>query len=414
MSSEDQQRIGILGGTFDPVHIGHLQMAVNAMTTFALDEVRFVPAYAPPHKKDKEDNAADRLAMLTAAVEGNPSFSVDYREMRAEKKRYSYDTVCSFREEFPQAKLFFIIGEDSLMDIRTWYRWRELLAMIPVIVCAREGVEGDLLTQVNALNEEGYCIQIAKGPSIPISSTQIRQSLAEGHDVRYFLPGTVYDYIASHRLYNMIGGEDEDLLRGVEQETLDFLETDDFPLMVEGLRQTLSAHRFRHVRSVVKTAIFLAKRYNADVERVRLAALLHDCAKGRERDYFSFLREKNILNEEDWNPSPLFHAFLGRYVARERYGVQDEEVLEAIASHTTGSPSMSLTAKIVYLADEIEPYRDFPFVVHLRRLSMENLDRAILSAMDASLRFLMQKGQVIDPASIFARNGMIRQQLNMK
>ena len=71
---------------------------------------------------------------------------------------------------------------------------------------------------------------------------------------------------------------------------------------------------------------------------------------------------------------------------------------------------MSLTAKIVYLADEIEPYRDFPFVVHLRRLSMENLDRAILSAMDASLRFLMQKGQVIDPASIFARNGMIRQQ----
>lgn len=409
MSSEEQRRIGILGGTFDPVHIGHLQMAENAMKTFSLDEVRFVPAYAPPHKTDKEDNAKDRLAMLTAALEGNPDFTVDLREMQAKKMRYSYETVCSFREDFPQAELFFIIGEDSLMDIRTWHRWQELLEMIPLIVCAREGVSGDLLLQARALNDEGYRVLIAKGPSVRISSTYIRQAFTEGQDVRYFLPGTVYDYIAARRLYGMTHGEDENFLQEVEKESLEFLVDPRIASMVNGLKKTLSAHRFRHVLSVVKTAAFLAKRYDADVKRVRLAALLHDCAKGREREYFQLLREKHILKEADWTPSPLFHAFLGRFVAREVYGIEDEEILQAIASHTAGSPSMSLMDKIVFLADEIEPYREYPFVVHLRSLSMENLDRAVLAGMDASLRFLMQKKQVIDPASLFARNALVRE-----
>lgn len=408
MSSEDRRRIGILGGTFDPVHIGHLQMAANAMATCSLDEVRFVPAYAPPHKKDKEDNAEDRLAMLTAALEDNPAFTVDSREMRARKKRYSLETVRSFREDFPQAELFFVLGEDSLMEIRTWHRWQELLAMIPIIVCPRGGVTGELLLQVKALNEEGYCVQIANGPSIAISSTQIREAFSKGGDLRYFLPNEVYNYIASHRLYGFTSGEDAAFLRGVQKESLDFLETEIFLPMVERLRSTLSAHRFRHVQSVARSAVFLAKLYDADVERVRLAALLHDCAKGREQEYFRQLHEKGILKAEDWMPAPSFHAYLGGFVAREVYGVQDNEVLEAIAAHTTGSSTMSQTAKIVFLADEIEPYRDFPFVVHLRALSMKNLDRAVLAGMDASLRFLMKKEQVIDPASLFARNALIK------
>ncbi len=408
MSSEDRRRIGILGGTFDPVHIGHLQMAANAMATFSLDEVRFVPAYAPPHKKDKEDNAEDRLAMLTAALEDNPAFTVDSREMRARKKRYSLETVRSFREDFPQADLFFVLGEDSLMAIRTWHRWQELLAMIPIIVCPRGGVTGDLLLQVKALNEEGYCVQIANGPSIAISSTQIREAFTKGEELRYFLPNEVYNYIASHRLYDFMSGEDVAFLRGVQKESLDFLETDVFLPMVERLRSTLSAHRFRHVQSVARSAVFLAKLYDADVERVRLAALLHDCAKGREQEYFRQLHEKGILKAEDWMPAPSFHAYLGGFVAREIYGVQDKEVLEAIAAHTTGSSTMSQTAKSVFLADEIEPYRDFPFVVHLRALSMKNLDRAVLAGMDASLRFLMKKEQVIDPTSLFARNALIK------
>ncbi len=411
MTTGRQRRIGILGGTFDPVHFGHLQMAVNAMETCALDEVRFVPAYAPPHKKDKEDNAEDRLAMLEAALQGNPAFIVDRREMEAKEKQYSYETVASFRKEFPDAALFFIMGEDSLMSIRTWYQWESLLSMIPVIVCARAEVPGDLIEQVQKLNAEGYCIQIAGGPGIDVSSTKIRQMLSEGREVRYLLPDAVSGYIYARHLYGASHSQEEAMfLKAVEDESLAFLDEGEFPAMVKRLRATLKPHRFRHVMRVVKTASFLARRYHCDLQKTRLAALLHDCAKSCERMYFSQLLEKGSVREEDWKPSPIFHAYLGQFVSRDIYGVEDPEVWEAIASHTTGSTHMSLLAKIVFLADEIEPHRNFPYVVYLREKSLENLDEAVLAGMNASLVFLLHSGSRIELSSITARNALLEQQ----
>ncbi|MDD7593291.1 MAG: nicotinate (nicotinamide) nucleotide adenylyltransferase [Peptoniphilaceae bacterium] len=399
--------IGILGGTFDPVHRGHLQLAQNAAEALHLKRVFFIPAYAPPHKQNREENADHRLRMLELAVEDEPLFCVDDREMRAHQTNYTVHTIQSLQAEMPDEHFYFILGEDSLRQIRTWYHWEELLSLVDVVVSSRPGVDGDVQKEVDVLNALGYHVLVADGPQLDISSTMIRERIATGRGIRQLVPEKVERYMRSYGLYTADEERiDADFLQGVLAESLDFLDHKPYSGWAKRLKKTLRPSRYRHTLGVVRSAAFLARRYGVDVEKARLAALLHDCAKHNERMYFDRLVACGRLSEEDWHPSPVFHATLGALVAEEFFEVDDGEIIHAIAGHTTGFPEMSLLDQLIYLADAIEPGRDYPGVMALREEAMRSLQGAVFTSMNDQLIHLLQTRQYIETMSLTSRNGI--------
>lgn len=173
--------------------------------------------------------------------------------------------------------------------------------------------------------------------------------------------------------------------------------------------ENIGLKRYEHSLRVMETAIELGKIYNVSIEQLRLAAYFHDCVKIREKTkLFELAKEYNFkLDPIMINNVELIHSELGALVAKERYGVEDLEVLNAIRYHTTGRRSMTDLEKIIFLADYIEPYRNFPGVEIVRKLAYEDLNQAILLSMDNTIKFLIEKRGLIHPRTIDARNDLI-------
>lgn len=198
---KDALRIGLFGGSFDPIHLGHLLVAENAYESLNLDRVDFLPAYHPPHKSGKENSAEERLAMLELAIKDNPHFSIDLREINSKSMRYSVDTIKEWKADHPNWKLFFIIGEDSLLSIDSWYHPRELLSLTSIIVARRLEVPGNLQKKIEQLREEGFDLTMIDRYTNSISSSQIREDVRQGRSIRYAVPPQVEKYIYQKRLY---------------------------------------------------------------------------------------------------------------------------------------------------------------------------------------------------------------------
>lgn len=198
-----QRRVGVLGGTFDPIHIGHLMMAEAVRCEYALDEVLFVPAKIPPHKlRQHVAPAADRLAMVRLAVADNPFFRVSTIEMERPGLSYTIDTVRALREVYADAALFFLVGTDVIWDMVNWERINELLGLCEFIAAQRPGCQPDLSAVIATFGEVGRRhIHPLATPELEISSTDIRERVRKGHSIRYVVPDAVAAYINEHRLY---------------------------------------------------------------------------------------------------------------------------------------------------------------------------------------------------------------------
>ena len=196
-------RIGILGGTFDPIHYGHLVIAEDARAYLHLDQVLFVPAYQPPHKPERAYSAfGHRVRMVGLALAGNPSFAVSLIEAERPGPSYTVDTLREFHRRLgPQASLFFIIGMDSLASILKWHRPAELLTLCRLVVAERAGYRVDLPALENALPEPRQRMDLIDTPELSISSTDLHRRVRHGLPIRYQLPPTVEQYVQEHRLY---------------------------------------------------------------------------------------------------------------------------------------------------------------------------------------------------------------------
>lgn len=199
-------RLGIFGGTFDPIHNGHLLLAETFREELRLDEVRFVPAAVPPHKQGDEITDGDkRVEMLKLSVASHPSFRVDKSELSRGGVSYTVDSLRRLREELPDAEIFFLMGGDSLEEFLTWKEPGEILKLaIPAV--ARRGSDAPLdwshLTDI-ATAERLAVIQQSQfvTPLVEISSTDIRRRRAAGRSIRYRLPRAVEEYVLAQRLY---------------------------------------------------------------------------------------------------------------------------------------------------------------------------------------------------------------------
>jgi len=186
------KRVGLFGGTFDPIHLGHLILAQAALEELDLDRLVFIPAEVSPYKKEHPPHVTpgDRLEMIRLAIDGESRFSVDDRELQREGPSYTIETVRSLMGDYPGVRFIYLIGADNVADLSGWQESDELKSLIDFAVFTRADTREEKMSDFPLIRRR-----------IDISSTEIRERLAKGHSVRYFLPPFVQDYITTHRLY---------------------------------------------------------------------------------------------------------------------------------------------------------------------------------------------------------------------
>lgn len=198
------KKIGIMGGTFDPVHNGHLLIAENACEQLSLDEVRFIPTGRSPHKQGKSiTDATHRLRMVELAIADNPSFVLDDRELRSDALSYSYITLENMQKEFPEDRLFFIMGGDSLRDFKTWYHPERICSCATLVAAIRDDCDQVHLKEyANELKRLYQAdVRLIQTPNLSVASSELRDRVAKNRSIRYQVPEDVRRYINRHHLY---------------------------------------------------------------------------------------------------------------------------------------------------------------------------------------------------------------------
>ncbi|MBQ1820820.1 MAG: nicotinate (nicotinamide) nucleotide adenylyltransferase [Clostridia bacterium] len=368
-----QNRIGVFGGSFHPVHNGHLSLARHAAEALGIERVLFVIDRIPPHKT-LAGGASDeeRLAILRLATEDDPLFSVETLELYREGTSYTVDTLRELKERYPDAELCFFMGSDMLNAFTNW-RSPEVISRLATLVCTvRTGQSGGERETADMLFERFGTKVILLDEVSPLSSTLVRDCIRDALPIQDMIPKKAEHYIYLHGCYA----------------------PEELRPMYERLHRELKPQRMEHTAYVIETAIALAARFGADPKKARLAALLHDCAK--------YLPEGLLLPYADTEPPmmPILHAPAGADYAKEVYGVSDPEVLEAIRLHTTGDANMTLLDKIIYLADMIEPSRSFEGVDEIRNASTP--DEMMRLALLRSIWYIKENGSQIHPATLRA------------
>jgi len=209
-----EEPIGLFGGTFDPIHYGHLRTAFELLQTLKLAQVRFLPTGSPPHRDAPLAASELRLQMVRAAVAGQPGFSVDDREIRRSGVSYSIDTVTELRAEHPQRSLCLLLGMDAFLGLPTWHRWRELFELCHVVVAHRPGWKAPMMGPLGQLMVDrgtGSVRELHGSPSgriyvqavtqLEIASTDLRSLITTGSDLRYLVPEPVRDLIVRTGCY---------------------------------------------------------------------------------------------------------------------------------------------------------------------------------------------------------------------
>lgn len=393
-------KIGIYGGTFNPPHLGHITAARTVFEMLKLDRLLIVPDGLPPHKElpPGSPTAEQRLALTRLAADYT---GLDSRvevldlELCRTGKSYTADTLARLHALYPEDELWLLMGADMFLTLHRWREPETILSLAGIAAFGRtEADTEDLFAAQRDYLYKTYPQARIFTLTIPgvvdISSTELRRQLAEGGGAGFLAPA-VYGLILRQGLY----GTNADLKR--------------LPLRV--LRPValsyLNHRRIPHVLGTEQEAIRLARRYGADVERARTAALLHDCTKRLNlEEQLELCRRYHIpLDDLERKTLKLLHAKTGAAIAREVFGV-DDEVYGAIWWHTTGHAGMTLLEKIIYLADYIEPSRDFPGVEKLRHVCYEELDRGLLLGLEMTVEEMNALGNPVHRATLAARDAL--------
>ena len=382
------ERIGIYGGTFNPPHIGHIQAAKQAVSLLGLSKLLLVPAYAPPHKSALPSNSPtprQRLEMLRIAVADSPKIEVSDLELIREGISYSVETVAQVRRDYPEAELVLFVGTDMFLSFDTWKNPDEILknASLGVFYRGEKGERSDIQEKKAELEARGARVYLVQNDVIPISSTQMRRLLAF-RCAGEFLPEGVLDYVREHRLYDSRADWKNLPMDRLEQVVISLLKPS----------------RVKHVLGCRDTAVELAKRWGADVTDAARAGILHDVTKAIDGPLQLTLCAAygKLLDDFSKRYPKTLHALTGSMVAKRIFG-ENEAVVSAIEFHTTGKADMTLLEKIIYVADYMEPNRDFPGVERLRELAFTDLDAALKLGLEMTLEHLGEQGVAVSPAS---------------
>ncbi len=378
-------KIGIYGGTFNPPHLGHMAAAIEVL---GLDKLILIPAAIPPHKQLPEatPEAHHRVAMtelMADAMQLPKVVEVSAMELEREGKSFTADTLAILKERYPDDELWLLMGTDMFLTLQNWYQPERICQLAGICAFGRTEQDGEAVfaPQREFLAEKynAKIITITLPGLVDISSTQLRDMLERGEGHKYLHPA-VHGYILMNGLY----GTHADLQHL------------DIPDLRACSYSMVRQKRVPHIRGTEEEAMRLAQHWGADVKLAQRAAILHDCTKYLELEPHKALCAKYgvELDELEQRAVKLLHSKTGACIAKYVFGEPDE-VYEAIFWHTTGKADMTLLEKIIYMADYIEPNRDFEGVEEMRALAYSNLDKAMLMGIDSTVEDMQQRGNPI-------------------
>ena len=381
------ERIGIYGGTFNPPHVGHLRAAQKAREVLELDRLILIPDRIAPHKviPSGSPTPEQRLEMLQIAASHYSGLEVSDLELKREGPSYSYQTVLQLKALHPDAQLVLLMGTDMFLSFHTWRNPEIILdnAALGVFYRGDKGEIAAIEAKKAEMEQQGHTVYLVENEVVNISSTQMRRLLAF-RCAGEFLPEGVLEYIRENRLYDT--------------------RTDWKNLPMEQLEQVvislLNPNRVAHVLGCRDTAVELAKRWGADETDAARAGLLHDITKAIDGPLQLTLCEAygKILSDFSRRYPKTLHALTGSMVARRIFG-ENDAVVSAIAHHTTGKADMNLLETIIYVADYMEPNRNFPGVESLRELAFTDIQAALKMGLEMTLAHLKRQGAEVSPES---------------
>ena len=381
------KKIGIYGGTFNPPHTGHLQAAKQAVETLGLDELLMIPDRIAPHKEIPAGSPTphQRLEMLRIALAGEEKIKPSDIELRREGVSYTYLTLEGLRDLYPDARLTLLMGTDMFLSFETWKEPEKIMAQADLGVFYRgeKGEKEKILAQKARLEARGAKVELVENDIINISSTQLRRLLAF-HAADEFLPAGVGDYIRAHGLYDTAAQ-----WKNLPMEELE-------PIVI----RLLHPNRVAHVLGCRDTAVKMAQHWGENVTDAARAGILHDITKVLDGPLQLTLCQAygKILSDFSRKYPKTLHALTGSLVAEKIFG-ENEAVVTAICHHTTGRANMGLLEKIIYVADYMEPCRDFPGVEKLRELAFSDIDGALKLGLEMTLEHLARQGNEVSAES---------------
>lgn len=338
-------KIAIVGGSFDPIHAGHIQMANYSIQTLKVDEVWFMPTSSTPLKNRNLTMNQQRLAMIDLVTQKNPRFKVCTLELEREGKSYTYDTLNELKKVYPDHEFYWIIGNDQLMQFEKWYKADELVKMAHFVCFERDG----------QLTGSKYDITCMKMPPVPVSSSEIRM----GNKLNY-LPEEVLHYIYHNRLY-----------------------VENF------VASRLPEKRYKHSLSVASLCEEFALNNGYDMHIAYYVGLFHDIAKYMPKEQMLKWMEKICPENIKW-PVPVWHGFVGAAITQSIFDIQNPIIYNAIYHHVLGT-SRDPYAMMVFCADKLDPLRGYDSS-SLIQMCNENLEKGFDLVIKQNKEYLQKAG----------------------
>ncbi len=376
------QRIGIFGGTFNPIHRGHVRLAQHYIRELKLDELLIIPTKYPPHKVARDlASSRHRLEMCRLAFADMPEVEVSDMEIQRPGRSYTVDTIRQLRQVYPQDKLFLIVGGDMFRTFKQWYRFDEILLNCTLCTAARERNEFQELNRYKiVLSQYSENLEILDMPVLELSSTEVRGKLGRGEDCSALVDERVLEYIRQHDLYRP--DPEHDAL--VERYT-------------ETIRGLLKSSRFEHSVNVAARAVYLADLHGSDCKKAELAGLLHDICKNMSVEEQLHWTKKSaiIFDKSFWDQPQLWHGFAAAEYIQEALNVSDPEIIEAVRWHTVGKADMTTFEKIIFLADLTSAERSYPSADEVREIVDASLDEGMKTSLLFTMGQLLKNQQPI-------------------
>ncbi len=358
--------VAVFGGSFNPVHKEHINIAVAAINSLSLDKLIIMPSCSTPQKTGRlSASGSDRLEMCREAFSGIACAEVSDYEVKRGGVSYSYLTCREFEKKYPDDTRYFIVGADMLANFDKWKYPEEILKYVSLAACARENSES-----FNAAREK-FNLRFSKPVAEvgyvgkKVSSTRIRTLAALGEDVSAFTGEKIAQYIIDRGLY--------------------------FMPEVAGVKKLLKPERWAHTVRVAVMAAEHCVEAGVSEKTAIAAAALHDCAKNLSADD-ELLKS---FTPPDGVPESVMHQYSGAYVAEKYFGVTDKDILNAVGYHTSGRENMSALEKLIYLSDMLEEGRAYDGVEYLRKEFSRGLDYGMYAALDRQVKYLETTGRGI-------------------
>ncbi len=374
-------KVLVFGGSFDPVHKGHVSLFRRAMKVIAPDVAHIVPAYHSPFKAKSPTPFRLRMKMLKqafAGFKGNIVFD-DY-ELKQGGKTYTYQLVQYLKKRYKNPEIYLLVGTDCLNDLHNWKNPKYIFENAIVVAGKRRGYD-EKPAQFKHLFLPGFFPKL--------SSSRVRAHILACGDVPDTIPPQIAPTIRKHKLYG--------------------LEVHDW------LKSHLKTNRYLHSKNVAEMAAALSDIYDVNVEAAVKAGILHDAGKGFSGpELIRFCKEHKIkvpFFDDICRLEPsLLHSYASAWIAQHLFGVRDKDILQAISEHTLGSLHMSTLSKILFVADISSKDRKYKDAFVIRNLALQDLDSALLYAANRKLLFTIDSQKWLCPAGIDLWNHLIKQE----